>query len=752
MKLSNNIYEAYLTRNKLISGGAIKPHWSVDGLNFWYADGAPYNTVIYQVDVISGDKKSMFDIARLRAAITDATGYESPYKGLPFDSIELVKDDKVEFVLEGDRWRLDLITHKLTRLDDAGFYADYAGRVSGTQRVSEKNWQRAGGICWWKGPVPEQGSPDGQWFVSVEANNLMLRSIVDGRYQRLTTDGSDFCFWDIDAPSAAKSQGMLDPDAITPWSPDSLTLLAYQRDISDIYYKPQIHWLKSLEEVEYLPIYKAGSPIDKFQPMFIDIRSGKRTPIPLDTIEDRYIQLLGWLPSGDEALLIIYERDFKALKIVAANVADGSVRTVLTESAETFVKLQHSALSYDSGFKLLVDGAGFLWSSTADGFNHIYHYDIQGTLIAQLTQGNWPVYAIYQVSEDGFVYFTAAIDLARPYDVHVCRVPLTGGAVQRLTETTGIHKPVFAPNNAAEYFLDTHATVDRPTSTELVKIDGTQRSTLAKMDISRLQAVGYIPAEEYTVKAADGETDLWGVMYKPFDFDPEKSYPVIEYIYGGPQINAPERGFSVGENKFHSNLSWALAQLGYIVVCMDARGTPGRSKAFQDVVYQAWNINVIPDHAAAIQQLCERNTWMDKNRVGITGHSWGGYYSTAALIQAPDVYCAAVSSSSGAYDFWNYAIHEPYLGLPKDNRAAYDDASLVNRAAEVQGKLMLVGGTSDNISSPIKMTHALMNAGIDHDFVLLPGAGHSYAEKEEDYFLMKLTGWFERHVKNRELL
>ena len=193
-------------------------------------------------------------------------------------------------------------------------------------------------------------------------------------------------------------------------------------------------------------------------------------------------------------------------------------------------------------------------------------------------------------------------------------------------------------------------------------------------------------------------------------------------------------------------MPWALAHLGYIVVCLDARGTPGRSKAFQDTVYRAWAGDQIPDHAGAIRQLCERHDWMDINRVGITGHSWGAYYAMLALAEAPEIYKAAVASSPGACDLWLYGIHEPYLGLPQDNRKPYDDASLLTRAADIKGKLLLVAATSDQVISPIKMTRALIDADVDHEFVLLPGANHYYAGKDADYLFMKMNGWFERHL------
>jgi len=308
--------------------------------------------------------------------------------------------------------------------------------------------------------------------------------------------------------------------------------------------------------------------------------------------------------------------------------------------------------------------------------------------------------------------------------------------------------PKFSPSGNA--FVDSHSAVDRPTRTDLVKSDGTRLLTLSEMDISRLRAVGYTPAEEFIVKAADGTTDLWGVLYKPFNFDATQSYPVIEYIYGGPQTIEAPRFFAIDPTMMTTmNLPWALAQLGYIVVCLDARGTPGRSKAFHDAVYSNFTVG-ITDHAAAIRQLCERHSWMDAGRVGITGHSWGGYFSTCALLQEPDTYHAAVSYAP-SYGPWDAIYYEPYLDLPLKNRAAYDRADIIGQASRLKGQLMIVAGTSDyfSIYSAMKMTRALIEAGIDHELCVVPQAFHQFVGAEDDYLMMKLTGWFDRYVKRR---
>jgi dipeptidyl aminopeptidase/acylaminoacyl peptidase len=750
-KLAEEIYDAYLNRHGLVTGGAVPANWTREGL--WFVEGAPEKTVILQVDLNTGKTAPLFDMARVRAALRAATGQEPGSRGLPFDHFTRAKDGRIEFGYGGARWRLDPATSEVERMSEIGLYSKLVNRsISEAERLTPGTWLRsATGYLVDKGEVPEALSPSGEWFASVRSDNIMLRSTQDGRELPLTSCGTPDRFWDIEAPRCGNLPSLrgMTFHTVDPWSPDSLALLAYRRDITEVFRIPRIHWLKPFEEVDTVPYQKAGAKLDRIEPVVIDVRSGRQVPVGLTELEDRYIQWLTWHPNESEAFLIVYTRDLKSVQIVAASRETGAIRTLMTESAPTAVKVQlDEVFSGAHGFHLLPDGEGFLWLSTRDGWNHLYRYDMKGRLLAQLTCGNWPVQEVSHIAADGFVYFTAAIDTARPYDLHVCRISLNGGKVEQLTQEKGIHDPRFAPGGQA--FLDSHSSVERPLRTDLVKADGTLMRVLSEMDTSRFKAVGYTPAEEFTVKAADDKTELWGVMYKPFDFDPSRAYPVIEFIYGGPQTTVAQRFFAINSRKY-LNLLWALAQLGYITVCLDARGTPGRSKAFQDVVHGNWAAG-IADHAGAIRQLCTCHSWMDAQRVGIYGHSWGGYASTCALMQAPDTYHAAVSSEPG-YDPWHYILSEPYLDLPQKNRAAYEEADLIRQAAKIQRPLMIVTGTRYNpvTSSVMKMTRALIEAGIDHECVIVPDATHHFVGVEEDYLLRKLTGFFDRHVKNRRV-
>ena len=725
----------------------MSPHWTENAL--WFVEGAPEDTVITRVDLNTGGMAPLLDVVAVRDGLASITGHEPPYRGLPFDSFTPTTDGRVAFTYDGVEWRMDPSTSELEHIVERNSLNKTLGLVSNSE-AARRMWKHRDYLSSTM-DVSEERSPSGEWYASIRDDDIALRSALSGEGwgRQVTFNGTPDCPWDIEAQRIKVSSGRrISFRGITPWSPDSLTLLAYRRDMAGVPRLPRINWLKPFIDAEYFVWQMAGAKLDRIEPVFVDVRSGVQIPVLLPDIEERYIQLLGWHPLGLEALIIVYTRDFKRVDIFAAHRETGAVRALLTESVATFVKNpSDSILCGEHGFRMSPDGTGFLWLSTRDGWSHLYRYDMNGRLLGQLTSGDYPVHEIRHMGGDGFIYLTASTDLARPYDVHVCRVPLAGGKVEQLTREIGIHEPTFESCGLA--FLDTHSAVDRPTRTDLVRADGTPMRVLSRMDISRLKAIGYTPAEEFTVKAADGMTELWGVIYKPFNFNPSHSYPVIQYIYGGPQTVETPRFFAVDRTMMRSmNMLWALAHLGYIVVCLDARGTPGRSKAFQDVIYCNWTAG-LSDHAAAIHQLCERNAWMDANRVGITGHSWGGYFSTCALMDMPDTYHAAVSYAPH-YDPWNGILYEPYLNLPIRNRAPYDHAELFKQAHKVKGQLMILAGTSDNgFSTAMKMTRALIDAGIDHEFVVVPQAFHHFEGAEEDYLLMKLTGWFDRHVKHR---
>jgi len=738
------VYRTYLeSLDRMVAGGQVTPGWLSDGSSFWYSEGSPADRVIYRVDPVAGTKEPMFDIARLRSALEEELGYEPPYAGVPFDRFAELPGGMIQFALEGAEFTIDLATYEVTRLpgpdpmEEFFGLSERANRTPGTfprQLLLTEPMQ-----------VPEVPSPDGKYFATVRDGNLGLKWTTDGRYTALTEDAEPDFNWDLE--SGRIGLGPVGPAPLDPWSPDGLKLFAMKMDRRHVPKVPQVHYLKAYDEVTWIYVQKAGGPLDRAELYMVDILGRRTIPVDLGDTTDQYFVLLSWLPDGSEVWFARFSRDFKRLDVLAAD-ASGRVRTVLTETAETFVRIQHSVVyAGQVGFTLLPDGRGFIWQSERDGWSHLYLYSLEGELKNRITRGEFPVLDVQRVDlVEGFVYFTGHAE-PRLYDTHLYRVPLDGGEIERLTEGKGQHRSQFSPSG--KFFVDTYSSVDTAPVTELRSTGGDLIMELGRADTSALEALGWTPSVEFVVKAADGETDLWGVMHKPHDFDPSRSYPVVEFIYGGPQIAYVVRDFSgasVAGGKF-ANYPKALAQLGFIVISLDARGTPERSKAFQDVIYGSWGRNEIPDHAGAIKQLGERHAFMDLDRVGIFGHSWGGYFTFRALAQAPEIYRVGVASAPG-FDPWEAFMYEPYLGMPEDNKAAYEYASLFAQAPLIKGKLMLGGGTTDHFTftDVIKMSRTLIDAGVQHDLVVLPGQPHGYFGKSLDYFLEKQTRFFEEHL------
>ncbi len=654
------MYYRYLEFASLVKGGSVQPHWMADGNSFWYAEGAPANTIIYKVEPKANKKEPLFDTTRLRKALTPLLGYEPPYQGLPFETFTFVDGEKrVRFKVENKQFILDLDSYIITPAS------------TGLSSEEEKNRLIPQRFRMYLGAeIPEVLSPDGRWFASVKDHNLRLRSTYDGRMEPLTTDGAKDFTWDA---YGAK------------WSPDSIKLAVTKVDTSTMSPIPVIHWLKPAEEVEWA-LYPRISGFPQAELFILDILSRKRLRIETSKQEDHYIRIWGWLPDGSELLFYKMSRDMKKVELMAANPGTGSTRAVLTESQKTFVAGSPLNSEWNEMLTFLAGGKMFLWLSERDGWNHIYLYAGEGTLIRRLTAGEFPVERIVAVDEKaGWVYFTARAEQRR-YDTHLYRVSLEGKGFARLTEGNGAHTVQFAPSK--EFFLDKHSSADRPPAVELRSADGKPRQTLSRADIEALKELKWRPPEEFIVKAADGKTDLYGVIYQPWDFDPNRKYPVIEYIYNGPQGSVLPRAFADEWQQLR-----ALAQLGFIVFIVEGRGTVGRGKAFQDVVYGNIGRHEIPDHVTALKQLAARRPYMDLSRVGIYGLSWGGYMTLRAMLLAPDVYHVGIATCPVA-DLHSLAIMplEPYMGLAQ-KRAYAQDARLPQGGPgrDLYGNFLLTG-------------------------------------------------------------
>jgi dipeptidyl aminopeptidase/acylaminoacyl peptidase len=723
----DEMYERYLSLalngavSTVIKGGVILPaNWMADGRSFWFAEGAPDDTVIIKVDPRSNSRNPLFDTTRLRGSLARALGHEAPYKGLPFQSFAFGDGERtIRFTVEGKEWACDLGTYEVKALPPPS--EEEKKRAERLTPLTIRNLLGA-----------ESGeilSPDSRWFAGTKDFNLYLRSASDDQVIPLTSDGLEGYGWDI-------------WNASPQWSPDSSKLAITKVDDRAMPRMPVVRWLKTPEEVEWAPYARAGAPLWKAELFVFDVAARSAVRVPIDRKGDYFLSIVGWFPDGTELLFYTVDREFKELVLTAADPRTGASRPILTETQKTF-------LNVDAFARLpltFVDaGREFLWLSERDGWNQVYLYGRDGRLIRRLTAGRFVVDEVKAVDERrGWVYFTAQVDAARPYDPHLCRVDLEGKRFARLTEAEGDHIIQISPSN--EYFLDINGSLSRPPATELRRADGKLLRVVASADINALkEKLQWSPAEAFRVKAADGRTDLYGVLFKPYDFDPAKKYPVIDYIYNGPHSR------DVPGNMYTclTDPEPAIAHLGCILIQVDGRGTIGRGKEFQDVNYGRLGQDEVRDHVAALRQLAEERPYIDLARVGVHGISWGGYLTLRAMLLAPDVFKVGVATAPlvDLDDAMSYTEH--YMGLPQNNRKGYEEAAVLPLAKNLEGRLMLIHGTVDRnapFSETIKMIEALMKARKPVDVLILPEQPHVPQGDAAAYWVRARHRYFREHL------
>ncbi len=719
-------YQRYWEFASLIRGGVIQPVWLPDGRNFWYADHGPDSTVIYRVDPAANTRAPLFDLPRARAAVASVLGHQPAYRGLPFDRFTWTDDQKsVRFEVEGRALVLDL--------------ASYAVRPvpSPTAEEVSRRAPRPINPGEFGFPLMEVPSPDGRWFALHRDHNLWLRSSIDGRLRQLTTDGKENQEWVVGG-------GLFVRPVAAQWSPDGNRLAAFRLDSRNVRKQPLVHWLDPAEQVvmDLNPI--PGGAIQQLELAVIDVLSERVVTVDAGRGRDQLLYVIGWRSDGKELLFYRMSRDFRRLDVMAADPETGASRVILTETSKTFIEGYSDWPSLS--FTPLWDRNQFLWLSERDGYRHLYLYDLNGPLVQRLTSGNFPVTEVVSVDrKTGSVYFMASSDPDRPYDTHLHRVNFQGQGFARLTREPGQHRVTFAPSQ--EYFLDAHSDLDRPPVVELKRADGTRLQVLAVADTSGLIPLGRRPIERFVAKAADGSTDLYGVLFKPRGFDPSRKYPVLEVFYPGSQATTVPRDFQLNRWAVRAQ---AWAELGYVTFIVDGRGGPGRSKAFQDVVYLGHGKNEIPDHAAVVRQLTRQRSYMDSTRVGVWGHSWGGYFAIRAMLLAPDVYQVGVASAPLA-DLENaYFPTEPYMLTPQENAEGYEYAKNTKFADRLRGKLLMIVGSNDGahlMGSVLRQAQSFIEADKQFDMMILPGQDHGFTGSGARFAEAYVRNYFETHLK-----
>lgn len=600
-------------------------------------------------------------------------------------------------------------------------------------------------------------SPDGKKVAFIRDWNLWMRNLETGQETQLTSDGIENFGYATDNAGWRKSDR-----PILLWSPDSRKIATYQQDqrhVSDMFLVKTEVGEPTLEAWKY-PI-PADDDIIRIHRVIIEVDEPKliRLQLPPDprrgTLCDD-ISCSGafddneWNDDATKLAFVSSSRDHKKATMRIADAATGEVTDIFEEVVET---------QYESGqgtinWSFLPESSEIIWYSERDNWGHLYLYNAKtGRLKHQITQGDFVVTRVRKIDQENRVIYFEANGREKgrnPYFTHFYRIDFSGKNLQLLTPEDGDHRISLSPKG--NYFVDIYSQPDSPAVTQLRDKKGKLIRTLEKADISRLEASGWQPPKQIKVKSADGRWDLYGLMFTPTDLNESKVYPVVNYVYPGPQ------GGGVGSWSFSASRRdhQALAELGFIVVVIDGTCNPGRSKDFHDACYGDISGNTLEDQISGIRQLAQEYPYMDLDRIGIWGHSGGGFAAAAAMFRYPEFYKVGISES-GNHDNRNYEDDwgERYIGLLVEDEEGDDNyraQANQNYAHNLQGKLLLAhGGMDDNVPpyNTYLVVDALIKANKDFDLLIFPNARHGFGE-DTDYMTRRRWDYFVKHLLNAE--
>lgn len=551
---------------------------------------------------------------------------------------------------------------------------------------------------------------------------LLAGGIASPGYDRIVSQqGEGFAVFDAAGRTVIARTGMPDlawqlPER--PWSPDG-RLAVWLIDSRMVHHIPIVNYTAASEQMTMVSYAKVGTPIATARLHLFNPATGELRPVSSD-LGEGYDWLADWRSDGS-ALVLHLARDGKQLDLLSIG-RDGQVRRLLGEERRDtkVADLNFAVGGWRAQVAPLTAGRGFLWLSERDGWRHIYHYDDAGRLIRQVTRGAFPVVRVDGVGDDGTLLVTAA-DPAAPYDERLYRGNLKGGPLSAVSVSPGVHLALASPSS--RYLVDSHSSWTTPRTRDLIRLDGSGRTHLSVADATAVAATGYVPPEPIRVLAADGVTPLHGALYRPFGFDPTRRYAVVAYIYGGPFGTVLSRTYTGNTMMRRAE---TLAAAGFIVVAIDVRGSAGRSKAFGDATYGKVGHTEIADYVAGLHQLAATRPWMDLTRVGIHGHSWGGYFAIRAMLVAPDFFKAGYAGAPGALDE-DALVNEPDMGRIADNPGGYAAGSNLALAGRLSGPLRIMHGTADlnaPLSSSMRMVDALIRANRPVEQLVMPGVDH----------------------------
>lgn len=713
------------------------PQWLADG-RFWYRDYGPDGVTYMLVDPSKWTEAPAFDHAQVAAALNAASATAG--SSVAYNASHLAVDDLT--LEDADRSVLLTIGERLVRCD-----------------------LRAEGKCVGAGEIlPDtfDASPDGKKAAFIRDNNLWVREVATGRETQLTRDGAtDFGYATDNAGWTHSNRPIL------VWSPDSKKIATFQQDqrnvrrmylVSTIVGHPQLDsWAYPLAGDENVTmIERVVIDVDKRKVMRLKMPPDQHRSSLCDDVScsgGHGWDDVQWSSDSTHLAFVSTSRDHKQEWLRLADASSGDVRELMNETTATYFESADTLGTAKSkvNWRYLSQSNEVLWFSDRDNWGQLYLYDAAGKLKNQITHGDGNVMQVLYIDEKSrVIYFLAnGKETDRdPYFASFYRVNFDGTEMKLLTPANADHAVTMSPDGSR--FVDVASTPETPAIATVRDKDGNGVMDVAQEDISKLRATGWKPLTPITLNARDGKTDLYGFMFKPTNFDASQRYPIINHVYPGPQTGScGSRSFAAAHRD-----NEALAELGFIVVCIDGMGTPGRSKSFHDALYGDLADNTIPDQVAGIKELAAKYPWIDVERVGIYGHSGGGAAAAAAMFHAPDFFQVGISES-GNHDNRVYEDDwaEKWVGLLKknpDGTTNYDSQANENAAKNLKGRLLLMHGTMDDNVPPnntLLVVDALIRANKDFDLLMIPNAKHGYGESSPyatrrrwDYFVRYLAG------------
>lgn len=752
--------------NKCIHSTAHNVGWFKNSDKFWYSWKDRNGMHYYIVDPVACTKKELFDMDRLASELTQIIRDPYDWQHIPIQELTLKDDNTFTFkVTSSQDAPADSLTGKPAGKKVFRFEYTVSDRKlkDVTDEKEKKDYPEWAGL-----------SPDSSVVVYAKGYNLFYTDMENLR--KFMNDEKDSTFTEYqltfdgtkDVPYGGDDyKGVSDRDSSERnglglnlvWSPDSRFFYFEKYDMSEI---GEMWVINSTSEPRpTLETYKyqmPGEPGPKRYNMLFDMSDKSYRYLDLKAFKDQTTGIafkdfdaadhqkdyysFQWLGDNENFYIVRSSRDLHRIDVCRYNIPEDSLYVLIEERFNTYIDV------YD--FKVLSNG-DIVMASERDGWSQIYLHSSNGTLKKRITEGPFHVCGLTAVDEKaGYVYFTATgfNREEHPNYIHFFKAPLKGGDVTMLNPDEKTHRVNLSYSR--KFFVDFASRVDCAPSSALYSVNGKKLLDLEEVDMTPLFDMGYKFPEVFSVKAADGVTDLWGVMYKPFDFDSTKSYPIIEYVYPGPQVEATNYVWSGRMNRVDR-----LAQLGFIVITVGQRGGhPDRSKWYHTFGYGNMRDYPLADHKWAIQQLVARYPFMDVNRVGIHGHSGGGFMSTAAILTYPDFYKVAVSCAGNhdnrIYNRWWSETHHGVKEVVTDGDTTFNYSIKFNQelVKNLKGRLLLVHGDMDDNVHPANSTRvidALIRANKRFDMLYLPGQRHGFGDMDE-YFFWKMADYFSRYL------